>query len=159
MLIDIISLYVYVHIYIYIYELPWSSGYELQLSLERLRVPIPVKVIGERQEGHPVGPKMLTAPAKSQLTIGHRLGPVKTGSVWHKTTSLSSSSSYICRIYSIIICYLKHCSRTMRLYEVYQKSSRTECAVWAMCGVEINGCVNVWHNIQWAYNCNFSGRM
>ena len=44
-------------------ELPWPSGYELRLSLERLRVLILVKVIGERQEGHPVQ-KMLTAPAK-----------------------------------------------------------------------------------------------
>ena len=61
-------------------ELPWPSGYELRLSLERSRVLIPVKVIGGRQEGHPVQ-KMLTAPAKSQLTIGHRPSPVKTGSV------------------------------------------------------------------------------
>ena len=30
---------------------------------------------------------MLTAPAKSQLTIGHRPSPVKMGSVWRKTTS------------------------------------------------------------------------
>ena len=35
-------------------ELPWPSGYELRLSLERLRVLILVKVIGGRQEGHPV---------------------------------------------------------------------------------------------------------
>ena len=59
---------------------PWPSGYELRLSLERSRVLIPVKVIGGRQERHPVQ-KMLTAPAKSQLTIGHRPSPVKTGSV------------------------------------------------------------------------------
>ena len=31
--------------------------------------------------GRTSGPKMLTAPAKSQLTIGHRPSPVKTGSV------------------------------------------------------------------------------
>ena len=35
-------------------ELPWPSGYELRLSLERSQVPIPVKVLGGRQEGHPV---------------------------------------------------------------------------------------------------------
>ena len=42
------------------------------------------------------------------------------------------------------------------MYEVCQKSSRTGCAVWAMSGVEINSCINIWRNIQWAYNCNFS---
>ena len=57
-------------------ELPWPSGYALRLSLKRSRVLIPVKVIGGRQEGHPVQ-KMLTATAKSQLTIGHRPSPVK----------------------------------------------------------------------------------
>ena len=31
--------------------------------------------------GRASGPKMLTAPAKSQLTIGHHPSPVKTGSV------------------------------------------------------------------------------
>ena len=31
--------------------------------------------------GRASGPKMLTAPANSQLTIGHRPSPVKTGSV------------------------------------------------------------------------------
>ena len=36
------------------WELPWPSGYELRLSLERSRVLILVKVIGGRQEGHPV---------------------------------------------------------------------------------------------------------
>ena len=35
-------------------ELPWPSGYELRLSLERSPVLILVKVIGGRQEGHPV---------------------------------------------------------------------------------------------------------
>ena len=35
-------------------ELPWPSGYVLRLSLERSRVLILVKVIGGRQEGHPV---------------------------------------------------------------------------------------------------------
>ena len=35
-------------------ELPWPSGYELRLSLKRSRVLILVKVIGGRQEGHPV---------------------------------------------------------------------------------------------------------
>ena len=35
-------------------ELPWLSGYELRLSLERLQVLILVKVIGGQQEGHPV---------------------------------------------------------------------------------------------------------
>ena len=35
-------------------ELPWPSGYDLRLSLERSRILIPVKVIGGRQEGHPV---------------------------------------------------------------------------------------------------------
>ena len=53
---------------------------ELRLSLERSRVLILVKVIGGRQEGHPVQ-KMLTAPEKSQLTIGHRPSPAKMGSV------------------------------------------------------------------------------
>ena len=39
--------------------------------------------------GRASGPKMLTAPAKkSKLTIGHRPSPVKTGSVWRKTTSM-----------------------------------------------------------------------
>ena len=33
-------------------ELPWPSGYELRLSLERSRVLILVKVIGGQQEGH-----------------------------------------------------------------------------------------------------------
>ena len=33
-------------------ELSWPSGYELQLSLERLWVLILVKVIGGQQEGH-----------------------------------------------------------------------------------------------------------
>ena len=33
-------------------ELPWPSGYEVRLSLERLRVLILVKVIGRQQEGH-----------------------------------------------------------------------------------------------------------
>ena len=61
-------------------ELPWPSGYELRLSLDRSRVLILVKVIGGRQKGHPVQ-KWLTAPEKSQLTIGHRPSPVKTGSV------------------------------------------------------------------------------
>ena len=61
-------------------ELPWPSGYKLRLSFERSRVLILVKVIGGQQKGHPVQ-KMLTAPAKSQLTIGHRSSPVKTGSV------------------------------------------------------------------------------
>ena len=31
--------------------------------------------------GRASGPKMFTAPAKSQLTIGHRPSPMKTGSV------------------------------------------------------------------------------
>ena len=35
-------------------ELPWPSGYELRLSLERSWVLILVKVIGGRQEVHPV---------------------------------------------------------------------------------------------------------
>ena len=35
-------------------ELLWPSGYELRLSLKSSRVLIPVKVIGGRQEGHPV---------------------------------------------------------------------------------------------------------
>ena len=35
-------------------KLPWPSGYELRLSLERSQVLILVKFIGERQEGHPV---------------------------------------------------------------------------------------------------------
>ena len=43
--------------YIHIRELPWPSGYELRLSLERSRVLNPVKVIGKRQEGHPVRSK------------------------------------------------------------------------------------------------------
>ena len=61
-------------------ELPWPSGYELRLSLERSRVLILVKVIGGRQE-RASGPKMLTVLAKSQQTIGHRPSPVKTGNV------------------------------------------------------------------------------
>ena len=61
-------------------ELPWPSGYELQLSLERLWVLILVKVIGGRQEGHPVR-KCSLLQQKSQLTIGHHPSPVKTGSV------------------------------------------------------------------------------
>ena len=65
-------------------ELPWPSGYELRISLKRSRVLILVKVIGGRQEGYPVQ-KMLTAPTKSQLTIGHRPSPVKTGSVRRRT--------------------------------------------------------------------------
>ena len=38
----------------YSLELPWPSGYELRLSLERSQVLIPVKAIGGRQERHPV---------------------------------------------------------------------------------------------------------
>ena len=60
-------------------ELPWPSGYELRLTRE---------VAGSNPgkshwwtTGRASGPKMLTAPAKSQLTIGHRPSPVKTGSV------------------------------------------------------------------------------
>ena len=67
-------------IYLLTLELPWPSGYELRLSLERLRVSNP----GESHRwmtGRASDPKMLTAPAKSQLTIGHRPNPVKTGSV------------------------------------------------------------------------------
>ena len=70
-------------------ELPWPSGYELRLSLERSRVLILVKSHWWTT-GRASGPKMLTAPAKSQLTIGHRPSPVKTGSVWCKTTSVHS---------------------------------------------------------------------
>ena len=62
------------------FGLLWPSSYELQLSLNRLRVLILVKVISEQQEGHLVQ-KMLTAPAKSQLTIGCHPSPMKTGSV------------------------------------------------------------------------------
>ena len=65
---------------IFVKELPRPSGYELRLSLERLQVLILVKVIGGQQEGHLVQ-KMLTAPAKSQLTIGHCPSPMKMGSV------------------------------------------------------------------------------
>ena len=36
------------------WELPWPSGYELRLALERSRVLILVKVIGGQQEGRPV---------------------------------------------------------------------------------------------------------
>ena len=61
-------------------ELPWPSGYELRLSLERSRVLILVKVIGGRQEGHPVQKRSLLQQ-KSQRTIGHHPSPVKTGSV------------------------------------------------------------------------------
>ena len=39
-------------------ELPWPSGYELRLSLERSQVLILVKVIGGRQEGYPVQKKV-----------------------------------------------------------------------------------------------------
>ena len=60
-------------------ELPWPSGYELRLTQE---------VAGSNPgkghwwtTGRASGPKMLTAPAKSQLTIGHRPSPVKTESV------------------------------------------------------------------------------
>ena len=61
-------------------ELPWPSGYELRLSLERSQVLILAKVIGGRQEGHPVQ-KCSLLQQKSQLTIGHRPSPDKTGSV------------------------------------------------------------------------------
>ena len=60
-------------------ELPWLSGYELQLSLE---------VAGSNpgkshwwMTGRASSPKLLTAPVKSQLTIGYHPSPVKTGSV------------------------------------------------------------------------------
>ena len=52
-------------------ELPWPSDYELRLSLERSRLLILVKVIGRRQEGHPVR-KCPLLQQKSRLTIGHR---------------------------------------------------------------------------------------
>ena len=39
--------------------------------------------------GRVSGPKMLTAPAKSQLTIGHRPSPVKRGLCDVKTTSVA----------------------------------------------------------------------
>ena len=39
-------------ILLYYYYIPWPSGYELRLSLERSRVIILVKVIGGQQEGH-----------------------------------------------------------------------------------------------------------
>ena len=61
-------------------ELPWPNGYELRLSLERSRVLILVKVIGGRQEGHPVQ-KCSLLQQKSQITIGHHPSPMKTGSV------------------------------------------------------------------------------
>ena len=55
-------------------ELLWSSGYEL-VSLTR-------EVAGSNpgkshwwMTGGASGPKMLTAPAKFQLTIGHHLAP------------------------------------------------------------------------------------
>ena len=60
-------------------ELPWPSGYELRLTRE---------VAGSNpgkshwwMTGRASGPKLLTAPSKSQLTIGHRPSPVKMGSV------------------------------------------------------------------------------
>ena len=61
-------------------ELPWPSGYELRLSLEKAACSNPGKSHWW-MTGRASGPKMLTAPAKSQLTIGHRLSPMKTGSV------------------------------------------------------------------------------
>ena len=54
-------------------------GYELRFSLE-----VAVSNPGKSHwwmAGRASGPKMLTAPAKSQLTIGHRPSSVKTGSV------------------------------------------------------------------------------
>ena len=61
-------------------ELPWPSGYELQLSLREVAGSNPGK--GHWwMTGRASGPKMLTAPAKSQLIIGHRPSPLKTGSV------------------------------------------------------------------------------
>ena len=57
-------------------ELPWPSGYELR------------EVAGSNPgkshwwtTGRASGLKTFTAPAKSQLTIGHRPSPMKTGSV------------------------------------------------------------------------------
>ena len=67
-------------IYRFNIELLWPNGYELQLSLERLRVLILVKVIGGQQEGHPVQ-KCSLLQQNSQLTIGHHSSPVKMGSV------------------------------------------------------------------------------
>ena len=61
-------------------ELPWPSGYELRLSLERSRGSNPGKSHWWTA-GRASGPKMLAVPAKSQLTIGHHPSPVKMGSV------------------------------------------------------------------------------
>ena len=67
-------------------ELPWPSGYELRLSLDEVAGSNPGKSHWWTA-GRASSPKMLTAPAKSQLTIGHRPSPVKTGSACRKTTS------------------------------------------------------------------------
>ena len=48
--------------------------------------------------GRVSGPKMLTAPVKSQLTIGNHPSPVKIGSVWYK-------KNYIIIIFYYIISY------------------------------------------------------
>ena len=64
-------------------ELPWPSGYELRLSLERSRVLILVKVIGGRQAGHPVQ-KCSLLQQKSQLTPNGE---------WRKTTSQTKQQS------------------------------------------------------------------
>ena len=42
------------HLHLHLSNVPWPSGYELRLSLERSQILILVKVIGGRQEGHPV---------------------------------------------------------------------------------------------------------
>ena len=61
-------------------ELPWPNGYELRLTRE-VAGSNPDKKSHWWTTGRASGPKMLTAPAKSQLTIGHHPSPVKTGSV------------------------------------------------------------------------------
>ena len=61
-------------------ELPWPSGYELATLTREVAGSNPGKSHWWTT-GRASGPKMLTAPAKSQLTIGHRPSPVKAGSV------------------------------------------------------------------------------
>ena len=62
-------------------ELLWPSGYELQLSLKRSHAGSNPGKSHWWMTGRASSPKMLTALAKSQLTIGYHPSPMKMGSV------------------------------------------------------------------------------
>ena len=93
--------------------LPWPSGWDPTLTRDS-------QVAGSNPgkghwwtTGRAPGPKMLNAPEKSQLTIGHRPSPVKTGSVWRKTTSsLHCGLMYSC--ISQLVIYIRRSGEVPR---------------------------------------------